>query len=176
VSDAATINRDLLRAARDEFPKAHIVYKPHPDVATGLRPGTVPEQDLARLADAVVAHADIVDLIAETDRLVTLSSLSGFEALLRGKPVTVHGMPFYAGWGLTDDHTTTPRRTRRRDLESLAAAALIRYCRYVDPVHRRPTTPEAMVAALARQRGDPVHRFKTGVRRQLSWAGRKLGL
>ena len=33
----------------------------------------------------------------------TMTSLAGFEALLRGKPVTTHGQPFYAGWGLTED-------------------------------------------------------------------------
>ncbi len=131
VTRADTVNADLLAAARAEFPDAFVVYKPHPDVAGGLRPGAVPAEIAARHADRVVAGADIVDLIEACDRVVTLSSLSGFEALLRGKRVTVHGLPFYAGWGLTDDTTVSPRRTRRRSLDELTAIALLRYCRTV---------------------------------------------
>ncbi len=175
VATPETVNRDLLRAARTEFPKAFIVYKPHPDVATGLRAGAVDARDLAQCADAVVADADVVGLIETADRVVTLSSLSGFEALLRGRPVTVHGLPFYAGWGLTDDHTSSPRRTRRLDLETLIDAALVRYCRYVDPVRLCPAAAEDMVRVLSRQRRNRVHRLATHARRQVSWVGRKLG-
>ena len=32
-----------------------------------------------------------------------MTSLTGFDALLRGKRVVTHGLPFYAGWGLTTD-------------------------------------------------------------------------
>ena len=31
-----------------------------------------------------------------------MTSLMGFEALLRDLPVTTYGAPFYAGWGLHD--------------------------------------------------------------------------
>ena len=41
--------------------------------------------------------------IREGDRVVCMTSLMGFEALLRGIPVTTFGRPFYAGWGLTRD-------------------------------------------------------------------------
>jgi capsular polysaccharide export protein len=37
----------------------------------------------------------------------------GFEALLLGKAVHCFGMPFYAGWGLTHDSKTCPRRQGR---------------------------------------------------------------
>jgi capsular polysaccharide export protein len=50
-------------------------------------------------------------LIAMADELHVNSSLAGFEALLRGKPVTVHGVPFYAGWGLTTDRGPVPARS-----------------------------------------------------------------
>ena len=42
-------------------------------------------------------------LLGEIDELHTLTSLAGFEALLRGRRVVVYGRPWYAGWGLTDD-------------------------------------------------------------------------
>ena len=71
-------------------------YKPHPDVLSGNRNGLV---DAARFADIVDADADLISLIEHADEVHTLSSLSGFEALLRGKAVFTYGLPFYAGWG-----------------------------------------------------------------------------
>ena len=49
------------------------------------------------------------------DEVHVNSSLAGFEALLRGTKVSTYGVPFYAGWGLTEDHGPIPaRRTARR--------------------------------------------------------------
>jgi capsular polysaccharide export protein len=78
-----------------------------------------------------------------------MTSLAGFEALLRGKPVTTHGQPFYAGWGLTEDLCPVPRRTRRRSLDELVAVALILYPSYLDPVSRLPCGPELLVDRLS---------------------------
>jgi capsular polysaccharide export protein len=171
-----SVNLDLLRRAREAHPGAFLIYKPHPDVAAGLRPGHIAPEDTARLADRVVPDADIVALIERCDRLVTLSSLSGFEAMLRRKPVTVHGLPFYAGWGLTDDLTSCPRRTRRRTRDELVALTLLRYCRTVDPVTLEPCPPEQLIARLGAQRRSLTHRIGAGLRRHASWAGRRLGL
>jgi capsule polysaccharide export protein KpsC/LpsZ len=67
------------------------------------------------------------------DRAYTITSLGGFEALLRGIPLTVLGCPFYAGWGLTDDRQSNARRTRRRSVEEVFAAAYLLYPRYFEP-------------------------------------------
>ncbi len=83
------------------------------------------------------------------DELHVNSSLAGFEALLRGKPVTVHGVPFYAGWGLTSDRGAVPdRRTARRTLDELVAAALLLYPRYLDPETGLPCPAEVLVRRL----------------------------
>ncbi len=66
--------------------------------------------------------------------------------------MTTHGLPFYAGWGLTDD-PGCPRRTRRLTLDELVAGALILYPRYVDPRTGLPCPPEVLVQRLAE--GDP---------------------
>ncbi|MDH3265308.1 MAG: capsular polysaccharide biosynthesis protein, partial [Paracoccaceae bacterium] len=143
-------NLALLERARAENPDARIVYKPHPDVEAGLRPGAVPEAELARLADLVVREADPAALIAAVDEVWTLTSLLGFEALLRGKSVTCLGAPFYAGWGLTRDLGPAPaRRAARPSPEALAHAALIAYPRYRDPVSGLPCPPEVIVERLA---------------------------
>ena len=142
-------NLSLLRAVRDRNPDAYIIYKPHPDVAAGLRKGRVSERALLRYADRVISHASVVPLIEQCDRVETLTSLVGFEALLRGKAVTTHGLPFYSGWGLTTDLVAVARRSRTRTVDELVAAALILYPRYVHPATLRPCEPELIVKLLA---------------------------
>ncbi len=106
-------NRALLQAARDANPDAVILYKPHPDVEAGLRAGALAAAAIG-IADMVLSDADPVDLIEACDEVWTMTSLLGFEALLRGKPVTCLGAPFYAGWGLTRDLGPVPERRTAR--------------------------------------------------------------
>lgn len=151
-------NLALLQAARQANPDAVLIYKPHPDVVAGLRPGAIPDADCAALADLILPHADPIALIGVVDEVWTITSLLGFESLLRGTPVTCLGAPFYAGWGLTRDLGPIPaRRLRAPDgsllprpgLAGLAHAALIAYPRYIDPITRRPCPPEVAIDRLA---------------------------
>jgi len=141
-------NRALLEAARAANPAAILLYKPHPDVEAGLRPGAVP--DAGRIADRVLDRTDPVAAINAVDEVWTMTSALGFEALLHGRRVTCLGQPFYAGWGLTDDRAMPlPRREARPGLEGLVHAALIAYPRYHDPVSGRPCPVEVAVDRLA---------------------------
>ncbi|SDD73511.1 capsular polysaccharide export protein [Paracoccus isoporae] len=143
-------NLALLRRVRAENPSAFLIYKPHPDVEAGLRPGVVAEEDLRHLADHVARHADPVSLLADVDAVWTITSTLGFEALLRGVPVTTLGAPFYAGWGLSDDRGKVPLRRRTRPgLDGLVHAVLIAYPRYLDPLSGLPCPPEVALARLA---------------------------
>lgn len=143
-------NIDLLQFVRSNDPSAVVIFKPHPDVEAGLRPGAVSEADLLGLADAVVRHGDPAALLAEVQEVWTMTSLLGFEALLRGVPVTCLGAPFYAGWGLTTDLGPVPaRRKAKVPLLQLAHAALIAYPRYTDPVTGLPCPPEVVAERLA---------------------------
>ena len=143
-------NLALLMRTRALNPDAIILFKPHPDVEAGLRPGAVPETQALRFADRILHKSNPVALIEAVDEVWTMTSLLGFEALLRGKQVTVTGAPFYAGWGLTRDLGTVPdRRTARPSLEQLVHATLIAYPRYFDPVSRRPCPPEVVLERLA---------------------------
>lgn len=142
-------NLALLRMARRQNPDAVILFKPHPDVEAGLRPGAVAPAEALRHADSVLHNADPIALIDVVDEVWTMTSLLGFEALLRGKPVTVTGAPFYAGWGLTRDLGPVPaRRSARPDLLHLVHATLIGYPRYFDPVAGLPCPPEVIVERL----------------------------
>lgn len=139
-------NLKLLERAREMFPDAYIIYKPHPDVLTGLREGATPNAD--RIADHVETNASAPDCLDWADHVATITSLMGFEALMRGKHVTTFGRPFYAGWGLTDDFAP-PARTRQLTLDQLIATALILYPRYIHPASRLPAPVEVTVEALA---------------------------
>jgi len=142
-------NLDLLKRTRHDNPAAVIIYKPHPDVEAGLRQGRIAPDEVAKYADVVVQNADPIALIKVVDAVWTMTSLLGFEALLRGKSVTCLGTPFYAGWGLTDDLGAIPeRRFAKPTVSQLAQATLIEYPRYFDPVTKQPCPPEVVVERL----------------------------
>ena len=147
-------NGELLRAVRKMNPRSYIVYKPHPDVVAGLRRWGREETNASIWCDEIVLHEPISRMFEQADEVHTLTSLAGFEALLRGKPVTCHGLPFYAGWGLTTDMVSTPRRNRRLTLDELVAGALILYPSYVSRVTGQFTTPERAVAELIAWRAE----------------------
>jgi capsular polysaccharide export protein len=140
-------NLDLLARVRAANPDAFILYKPHPDVEAGHRIGAIPDSLARAFADRIVRGISTASLLGEIDELHTLTSLAGFEALLRTRRVVVYGRPFYSGWGLTTDLITTDRG-RRLDLKELVAGALILYPRYLDPVTRLPCPPEIVLERI----------------------------
>jgi capsular polysaccharide export protein len=143
-------NLDLLRRARAAEPDALLLFKPHPDVDAGHRIGRVPDSALLAHADQIVRGESMPSLLSRVDAVHVLTSLTGFEALLRGLEVTVHGHPFFAGWGLTRDLAgPLPRRTRRLSLAQLVAGTLILYPRYLDPVSGLWCPPEILLRRFA---------------------------
>jgi capsular polysaccharide export protein len=146
-------NSGLVEAARADYPDAFLIYRNHPDVMSGNRPGML-DASAIHAVDATADDFDIIDCLEACDVLATLTSLSGFEALMRGKTVATYGRPFYGGWGLTQDRMTYERRTRRASLDALVAAALIEYPIYVTP-GGWPCEAEDLVAALIAARNDP---------------------
>ena len=154
-------NAALVAAARARCPGAHLLYKPHPDVVSGLRKEGPLECLASAHADEVVADVPIQSLLACVDEVHVITSLAGFEALLRGKLVVCHGRPFYAGWGLTQDLDPPERRNRALELDQLVAAVLILYPRYVHPRFGYFASPEEVIdelVALRGKRGVPLWR------------------
>lgn len=180
-------NLDLLRAARAAHPDAFIVYKPHPDVMSGNRKGSVALQAAAEVADHIETRLSVVSCIDACEVVHTMTSLTGFDALLRGKRVVVYGRPFYAGWGLTEDVLPVPRRQRRLKLDELVAGALLHYPIYWDWDLKGYTTCEAVLHRIVETRdaleaSGGLAKLRVGyVRRQLrkarvlarAWLGRR---
>ena len=175
-------NLDLLQAARQAHPDAFIVYKPHPDVLSSNRKGKLARSQALLWADHVETDWSVVSCIDACDEVHTMTSLTGFDALLRGKKVVTYGLPFYAGWGLTQDMVqgaaALERRTRQLTLDELVAAVLLLYPLYWDWELKGYTTCEAVLHRIVEARhalevrGD-LDKLRLGfVRRQ--W--RKLGI
>lgn len=172
-------NLGLLKAAREACPDAFIVYKPHPDVLSGNRAGRVALTHARALADWVETRLSVVSCLDACDEVNTMTSLTGFDALLREKRVVTYGQPFYAGWGLTVDRAgegggATPafeRRTRRLTLDELVAGTLLHYPLYWDWSLKGFTTCEAVLNTLLAERtvleeGNGLESLRTGLLRR----------
>jgi len=145
-------NRQLLQAVRAAQPAAFIIYKPHPDVVAGLRCGVVDAAVEQGLADAVLTEWPMPACLERVDAVHTMTSLTGFEALIRGLPVTCYGMPFYAGWGLTTDQYPHPQRHRKLSIEELVFAVLVKYPLYLLPNTNQLCRPEDVMAHIVSYR------------------------
>lgn len=154
---AILTNLALLKAARTDHPDAWIAYKPHPDVIHAGRPGRVTETEANQHVNAIWSDVAIAAALDWAETVHTISSLTGFEALLRERTVVVHGRPFYAGWGLTIDRAEQPeRRHRTLDLDALVAATLLLYPRYLDPMTGERIEAEALLDCFEAGWTDPL--------------------
>ncbi|MCX8280284.1 capsular polysaccharide biosynthesis protein [Phyllobacterium sp. 0TCS1.6C] len=145
----------LMYDAAASVPHATVIIRTHPDVSAGLAAGylrNLPYRPNAIVCDETISPHALLDVV---DEVWTVSSQLGYDALLRGMPVTTFGVPFYAGWGLTIDRAANAcarrafaRRTGSPSIDQFAAATLLHYPRYVDPVKVAPTTPEQATERL----------------------------
>ena len=169
-SSEVKTDRELLVRVRKANPDAFILYKPHPDVVSGNQKNNALVD--ASLADFIVTQSDIHDCLDLVDEVHTITSLAGFEGLIRNKKVVTYGQPFYAGWGLTTDTLPLPpnRRMSVLTLEQLVAGVLIDYPRYYDYATDAFITVEQALETIWRQKqlsisrgadgGASVHRLK----------------
>lgn len=142
-------NRELIEEVRQQHPEAYICYKPHPDLLSSARKGVPLWEGIEREVDYIVTQGDIISWIQAVDEVHTLTSTVGFEALLHDRKVFTYGLPFYAGWGLTEDWLICERRSRKRSLAELAYGVLIKYPTYLNPVTKEYTTSLQVAKFLA---------------------------
>ncbi len=128
-------NQDLLASVRERCPTGRILFRPHPDVTSGLRTGAVNDEDLYAVRAMSSSEGDLIDTIISADEVHVASSQTGLEACLYGARVVCYGQPFYSGWGLTEDVHDMPhyRRGRYLTLSELLYAVFIAYPCYVNP-------------------------------------------
>lgn len=170
-------NIELLKTVRFLNSDAYIIYKPHPDVLSGNRKGRLTKSDMLDYADKIEVQESVISCIDASDEIHTITSLAGFDALLRKKKVVTYGQPFYAGWGLTKDlfveGEAFKRRNKKLKLDELIAGALIHYPIYWDWDLKGYTTCEATIHHLVEQRNlleanGKLEKLRVGfVRRQI---------
>lgn len=125
-------NLDLLKSAYAENNDSFIIYKPHPDTLTGIRKTISPLKECEKFCNVVDITCKLDTLIKVAEHVYTITSLSGFEALMYGKKVTCLGSPFYSGWGLTDDRDTRDQNMKSNlSFKQLFYAAYLEYPRYI---------------------------------------------
>lgn len=156
-------NLDLLQAVRSANPDAFIIYKPHPDVLAGMRAKSLAEDRALEFCNLQLTDVAMGDLLEQVDEVHVMTSLAGFEALVRGRTVRCYGQPFYAGWGLTSDVLPITRRTRRLTLDELMAGTLILYPVYLSRVSGKRITVEQALDELLlwRAHGDSAPLLRT---------------
>ena len=118
------------------------IIRTHPDVIAGYRRGYMTDLAARRTGVILLSEAvSVASVLEVVDEVWTVSSQLGFDALLRKIPVRCYAAPFYAGWGLTDDHISpadkhalSRRRRVLRNVDHLTAAAFSLYPIYRNPV------------------------------------------
>lgn len=150
----------MLEEALLRHPHCMILIKTHPVVASGKKRGHFSQfrlQDQRIRLDVTGGHPTA--LIEHAEAVYVVTSQTGFEALIWGKPVYCFGMPFYAGWGLTNDYLLPPHRRAGKlvTLESLVHAALVDYAVYLDPFVQHPVSPEQVIEAIGQHRSACQH-------------------
>lgn len=118
----------MLDVAKKENPDKDIIIKTHPVRSKGHFSNLGMQDGNVYLVDYDI---NPYSLLERVDEVYVCTSQLGFEALLLGKCVHVFGMPFYAGWGVTDDRISCHRRQRRRSVAEIFYFAYIKYSCYV---------------------------------------------
>ena len=141
VSDDASIkyganeirsNLELLEAVYTKSEDTDfIIFKPHPDVVSGNRAGCVATNIALEYCNIVEESISLPSLLNIPNIEVhTISSLSGFENLLRGNTTICYGNPFYAGWGATTD-LYIPKEIKNRRQKKRSPLEIL-YCAYIE--------------------------------------------
>lgn len=149
--------RKMLQDAIHHYSDHDILIKQHPDAILGGKGSYFNNQSLAFIKNVdnvflidfdINPHA-LFDIVEEVH---VVTSGMGFEALMAGKKVYCHGMPFYAGWGVTEDRIQLDRRARKRSLVEIFHFAYVDLSRYYSPDLGRACELEELVDYIVKHR------------------------
>jgi hypothetical protein len=129
---------NMLQDALSHYNDYDIIIKRHPDAITGGKQSYFNKDLLSpfKYANNIFLYDDDINpyaLFDLVDDVFVCSSRMGFEALMAGKKVHCYGMPFYAGWGITEDKIVLDRRSKKRSVEEIFYFAYIVLSRYWNP-------------------------------------------
>lgn len=128
---------EIIDAAIEENPDAKIYLKIHPDVLSGKKKSDIDVYSAKQKCIIIDENVNPISLLKYFDKVYTKTSQMGFEALLVGCKCVCFGMPFYAGWGITDDRAICARRQKKLSVEEVFAGAYLLYTNYYNPYKKR---------------------------------------
>jgi capsule polysaccharide export protein KpsC/LpsZ len=146
--------RDMLLTALDQ-PNSDVILKIHPETAAGAKDGNLTSiQDLLDRPNLKVIgqQCNIVSLIKQVDEVYVMTSGVGLEALMVGKPVSCFGVPFYSGWGLTNDRVPVKNPRRQLSVESLFAATFLKYNLFYHPETQQPCSMDDCIEWIVKNK------------------------
>ncbi|KZK75920.1 Capsule polysaccharide biosynthesis protein [Pseudovibrio sp. Ad13] len=149
-SPKVKINTELIEISIRENPGANIYFRPHPDVTAGRRKAYSDIYEYSERITIMDQPFPIWENISAFAKVYVISSLAGFEAAMRGSNVRVVGMPFYAGWGITDDLLENPRRNKSLSIEELFFAAYIKAPHYLKSGTGKPEKFEKILENISK--------------------------
>ena len=148
----------MVKDAIKEYPDHLICVKTHPDTLNSSRLGYLHKSCFNSRVKIIKDNVSPSSLLRNAVAVYTVSSQIGFEALIWGRKVRCYGMPFYAGWGLTEDKLEAPEWRETVSLEQLVYGALIKYPIYRDPEVNARTSIEETIEYIAFQKNQ-IKRF-----------------
>ena len=128
--------------ATERYPDHNIIIKTHPKSLKEGNRGFLGHLYRKLNVSVISENINPFYIFPLVDAVFTISSQTGFEALIAGKKVYCFGKNFYSNYGLTEDNKRIARRKTKLSLEKLVAASLIYYPRYIDPYTKKLTTVE----------------------------------
>jgi capsular polysaccharide export protein len=165
----------MLDAALAENPGCRVLVRTHPDVLSGRRHGFLTDEARRRGVPLLSVAAGWPSIARYAARVYSVTSLGGLEAVIAGVPVSCFAMPFYAGWGLTEDRVQCARRQARPSLAALVSAIYQRYPGYVDPIHGGRCEALILARRLAAARSAVAEGRIAAIAERRPVAGRVLG-
>jgi len=145
--------QDMINAALSENPDARIYLKIHPDVLSGKKKSDIDMAMIDSRVHVITQNVNPIALLKQFDKVYTKTSGMGFEALLVGCECVCFGMPFYAGWGITDDRNLCVRREKKLTIEEVFAGAYILYTKYYNPYEKRVSDIFDTMQTIVKKRG-----------------------
>ena len=143
---------EIIDTAIEENPNAEIYLKVHPDVLNGRKGSDIDIESFKTKCKIISDDVNPISLLKHFSKVYTKTSQMGFEALIVGCECVCFGMPFYAGWGLTDDRVQCERRKRKLNVEEVFAASYILYAKYFNPYTQKPSDIIDTIKTIVRYR------------------------
>jgi len=143
---------EIINTATRENPNAEIYLKVHPDVLNGRKGSDIDIESVKTKCKIISDDVNPISLLKHFSKVYTKTSQMGFEALIVGCECVCFGMPFYAGWGLTDDRVGCERRKRKLSVEEVFAASYILYTKYFNPYIQKPSDIIDTIKTIVRYR------------------------